>query len=278
MAACTLTSSALVGSSHTTTRGSPAKARAMATRCFSPPESWRGLRSRWRGDRRRAAASSATRSSACLPLTPVSLTTARFRMRRTVQLRLSAESGFWKTIWMARLVEAGRSALLPAIGSPSSVTSLPASGAWMPNMALASVDLPEPDSPTRPSVSPSSMPRSTPTRAGIDLPDCLKVLDTWFMLSTTRCCDVAWVPVRTPGRGSRPGDRCGGTGCSGHRRRGPAAAARCGTRRWRWRSGRRRRRPAAAAPIWGSVPGMVKRACSSLRMPWRGRQRSRPTV
>ena len=50
MAAWTLTSRALVGSSHTTTRGSPAKARAMATRCFSPPDSWRGLRSRWRGD------------------------------------------------------------------------------------------------------------------------------------------------------------------------------------------------------------------------------------
>ena len=136
MAACTLTSRALVGSSHTTTRGSPAKARAMATRCFRPPESWRGLRSRWRGERRRADASSATRSSAFLPLTPVSLTTDRFRMRRTVQLRLSAESGFWKTIWMARLVAAGRSALLPAMASPSSVTSLPASGAWMPEHGL----------------------------------------------------------------------------------------------------------------------------------------------
>ena len=125
-------------------------------------------------------------------------------MRRTVQLRLSAESGFWKTIWMARLVAAGRSALLPAIAWPSSVTSLPASGAWMPSMALASVVLPEPDSPTSPSVSPSSMPRSTPTSAGIVVPDCLKVLDTSFMLSTTRCCDVACVPVPDAGSGISP--------------------------------------------------------------------------
>ena len=39
IAACTETSSAEVGSSQTTTRGEPAKARAIATRCFCPPES-----------------------------------------------------------------------------------------------------------------------------------------------------------------------------------------------------------------------------------------------
>ena len=36
-------SSALVGSSKRMTSGSIASARAMATRCFCPPESWRGL-------------------------------------------------------------------------------------------------------------------------------------------------------------------------------------------------------------------------------------------
>ena len=36
-------SSALVGSSKRMTSGSIAKARAMATRCFCPPESWRGF-------------------------------------------------------------------------------------------------------------------------------------------------------------------------------------------------------------------------------------------
>ena len=44
IAAWTETSSAEVGSSQTTIRGSPAKARAIATRCFRPPESCAGLR------------------------------------------------------------------------------------------------------------------------------------------------------------------------------------------------------------------------------------------
>ena len=35
-------SSAEVGSSHSSTLGSGASARAMATRCFCPPESWAG--------------------------------------------------------------------------------------------------------------------------------------------------------------------------------------------------------------------------------------------
>ena len=43
-AAATDTSSAEMGSSATTILGLPAKARAMPTRCFWPPESWRGRR------------------------------------------------------------------------------------------------------------------------------------------------------------------------------------------------------------------------------------------
>ena len=39
-------SSAPVGSSASTTAGSPTRARAIATRCFCPPESWSGLWSR----------------------------------------------------------------------------------------------------------------------------------------------------------------------------------------------------------------------------------------
>ena len=44
IAACTETSSAEVGSSQTTSAASPANARAIATRCFRPPESWPGAR------------------------------------------------------------------------------------------------------------------------------------------------------------------------------------------------------------------------------------------
>ncbi len=42
MAACTDTSSADVGSSQTTIAGPPPNARAIATRCLRPPDSWRG--------------------------------------------------------------------------------------------------------------------------------------------------------------------------------------------------------------------------------------------
>ncbi len=42
------------------------------------------------------------RSSAARPVTPASLRSERRRIRRTECLRLSAESGFWKTIWSAR--------------------------------------------------------------------------------------------------------------------------------------------------------------------------------
>ena len=42
-AACTETSSDEVISSQITSFGLAAKARAMATRCFSPPESWCGI-------------------------------------------------------------------------------------------------------------------------------------------------------------------------------------------------------------------------------------------
>jgi len=40
--ACTITSSAVVGSSATTSSGSQASAIAIITRCFCPPESWCG--------------------------------------------------------------------------------------------------------------------------------------------------------------------------------------------------------------------------------------------
>ena len=45
-APCTETSSEEMGSSQRMSSGSAAKARAMATRCFSPPESSFGRRSK----------------------------------------------------------------------------------------------------------------------------------------------------------------------------------------------------------------------------------------
>ena len=48
----------------------------------------------------------------------------------------------------------------------------------MPSNVLASVDLPEPDSPTSPSVSPSLKPRSMLTNAGTSEPRWRNVFDT----------------------------------------------------------------------------------------------------
>ena len=58
---------------------------------------------------------------------PVSFSTLRIRMRRTDQLRLSAESGFWNTICMARLSSVLRDEVLGATVSPSSATAPPPS-------------------------------------------------------------------------------------------------------------------------------------------------------
>ena len=77
IAACTETSRAEVGSSHTTTRGSPAKARAIATLCLRPPESWAGLAPSRRPSKRTDWASSLTRSSRCSPRKPRSFVSAR---------------------------------------------------------------------------------------------------------------------------------------------------------------------------------------------------------
>ena len=153
MLACTDTSSAEAGSSQTTRVGSPAKARAMAMRCFWPPESSVGFCKRKRGSTRTSAESLSTLARTEPLLAPPSLRTARVRMARVLQAGLSVESGFWKTIWMARSASCER---LPAVDSsslPSKVT-VPESAAMRPVTHLASVVLPLPDSPTRPKVSP----------------------------------------------------------------------------------------------------------------------------
>ena len=71
-----------------------------------------------------------------------------------VHAGLSVESGFWKTIWMARRASCER---LPAVGLSTLALEgdRPESAAMSPVTHLASVVLPLPDSPTRPKVSPA---------------------------------------------------------------------------------------------------------------------------
>ena len=76
-------------------------------------------------------------------------------MRWTEKRRLSAESGFWKTICTARTCSRSRLPMRAARAPrPSSSTTEPSSGSVSPSSRRASVVLPLPDSPTRPSVSP----------------------------------------------------------------------------------------------------------------------------
>ena len=60
-------SSAEVGSSKSITFGSIASARAMATRCCWPPESWAGYLSAWSAMPTRSSSSIARCSASCLP-------------------------------------------------------------------------------------------------------------------------------------------------------------------------------------------------------------------
>ena len=59
------------------------------------------------------------------------------------------ESGSWKTIWKRLRSLRSASPLSEAMSTPSKTTE-PAVGGSRLRMALPSVDLPQPDSPTRP--------------------------------------------------------------------------------------------------------------------------------
>ena len=108
-AACTDTSSAETGSSATTTLAPPAKARAMPTRCFCPPDSWRGMRSaNARGSFTRSSSSSMrfSRSASFAPWPKISR--ARTIWRPTVIDGLSVSKGFWNTICTPEIVSVVR--------------------------------------------------------------------------------------------------------------------------------------------------------------------------
>src|ERR1035437_8136713 len=170
--ACTVTSSADVGSSAMTSAGRIIRAMAISTRCRMAPESSCGY---WCA--RRAASAIPVRSS---------MATARSHAARfdrspcnnatsatcapTFITGLSAEAGSWKIIeifrprrsHIARSLSASRSA-------PSNVMRLPAPmrapGAITRIRANATDVLPHPDSPTSATVSPACTANETPSTA-----------------------------------------------------------------------------------------------------------------
>ena len=111
-----------------------------------------------------------------------------------LQAGLSVESGFWKTIWMARRAACERFCAVGRSSMPSNVM-VPASGGMSPVTHFANVVLPLPDSPTRPNVSPRRRSSETSLTAVSCFLPSLKLRRTVSMASTS--------PSVTP-RSSRP--------------------------------------------------------------------------
>src|SRR5712691_7366628 len=165
--AWTETSSAAVGSSRMTRSGLSAIARAMPTRAFCPPESWCGNRSSRSSGRPTWRASSSQRArTAPLPLSPPSRRIGSAIARAAVKRGLRLSVGSWNTIWM-RLRSgslANRLAGISPMFSPSNMM-VPSLLSIRRITMVEVVDLPQPDSPTRPTLSPRSTVKLMPSTA-----------------------------------------------------------------------------------------------------------------
>ena len=131
-------------------------ARAMPTRAFWPPDSWCGKRSS-RFDRQADHAgqflAAGAQRVAALDVAERMIGSAMARAAVKRGLRLSV--GSWNTIWM-RLRSGSRAKALGGIApmsSPSN-TMRPEVGSSSRITIIEVVDLPQPDSPTRPTLSP----------------------------------------------------------------------------------------------------------------------------
>ena len=153
-------SSAEVGSSKSITFGSMASARAIATRCCWPPESWAGYFSAWWPTPTRSSSSRAFFSASSFFI-PRTLIGPRVTFSRIVlwakRLKL------WKT--MPTSARSAASAL-PSWGSgwPSRVM-VPSSIVSSRLIVRHSVDLPDPDGPITTTTSPRVTVRSMSLRA-----------------------------------------------------------------------------------------------------------------
>ena len=169
--ACTVTSSAVVGSSAMSRSGSPARAMAIIARCRMPPDNWWGYaRAASEGSGIATSSSNAiARSSASRPRArPCTARTSAICVP-TVCTGSSAVIGSWKTNPIRRPRTPHHSSSdRPTRSRPSSSTAPPVvrpGAGTRPMTPNAVSDLPLPDSPTRPSVSPRWMSNDTPRTA-----------------------------------------------------------------------------------------------------------------
>ena len=82
-------------------------------------------------------------------------------MSSTRMRGFSEEYGSWKIIWIWRRKGLSCFSPLSAVRSVPPKCTDPADGVYSPEISRATVDLPEPDSPTRPKTSPSPMAKPT---------------------------------------------------------------------------------------------------------------------
>ncbi len=158
--ASTITSRAVVGSSATRMSGSMTSPRASMTRWRMPPESWCGYSARRRGSTPSSLKTRWARASASAR--PVAGSCSRMVSRNCRSMRyngLREVSGFWKAMVMARPRSRRTSFSFMARMSRPWYRMRPAvmrpGGRTRRRMERPRVDFPHPDSPTRPSASPS---------------------------------------------------------------------------------------------------------------------------
>src|SRR6185369_6455584 len=162
--ACTETSSALTGSSATIRRGRVISARAIAMRWRCPPENSCGYLRRSLARRPTDVTASAARRCCSARAVSPCAASGSVTMRSMVWRGSSDPYGSWNTIWMSRRAWRNCSRGSACKSRPSSLT-LPEVGWSSAITSRASVDLPEPDSPTIPMLRPASMVKLTPFSA-----------------------------------------------------------------------------------------------------------------
>ena len=147
------TSSAAIGSSSSSSRGSAARARATATRCAWPPDSWAGLRSARcsasTASSQRRASSRASDAAAALAPRRVGDVGGGGQVRE--QQRLLGQHRDTPRVRRRRTLPASVSVTTVP---PSAIR--PSSGRSSPAISDSSVDLPAPLGPSTASTSPSS--------------------------------------------------------------------------------------------------------------------------
>ncbi len=154
-------SSAPVGSSASSRSGSPATARAIATRCFCPPDSSCGRCSVRSPRPTRSSARAARRPRSARERPEYSRPSATFACALMPGTRWKD----WKTkpTWRERSADRARSERV-AMSCPAMATAPAVGRSRVPTMC-SRVDFPEPDGPTMARSSPFRTVRSTPRRA-----------------------------------------------------------------------------------------------------------------